>query len=122
MLSSNRMSKFNRRKKLWTMDIEHLQTRIRELEQRSSLRFSLQTDCKNDKETNRLSLLALPITYTPVQGSSTKLEIIPYSSKNQPAISFLFVEQSKDQMYEIVVKCLNLEYNIIDLMIELKVI
>jgi hypothetical protein len=116
------MSKFNRRKKLWTMDIEHLQTRIRELEQRSSLRFSLQTDCKNDKETNRLSLLALPITYTPVQGSSTKLEIIPYSSKNQPAISFLFVEQSKDQMYEIVVKCLNLEYNIIDLMIELKVI
>jgi hypothetical protein len=103
------MSKFNRRKKLWAMDIENLQTRIRELEQRSSLRFSLQTDCKNDKETNRSSLLALPITYTPVQGSSPKLEIIPHSSKNQPAISFLFVGQSKDQMYEIVVKRLNLE-------------
>jgi len=61
------------------------------------------------KTTNRSSLLALPITYTPVQGSLPKLEIIPYSPKNQPVISFLFVEQSKDQMYEIVVKRLNLE-------------
>jgi hypothetical protein len=49
MLSSNRMSKSNRRKKLWAMDIENLQTCVRELEQRSLLRFSLQTDCKNDK-------------------------------------------------------------------------
>ncbi len=103
MLSFNRMSKFNPREILLETRIENLQERIRELERRSSLQVCLQTDCKNNIETNRSSFLVLPITYTPVQESSPKLEIVPCSSKNQRTIPILLVEQSKDQVYETVV-------------------
>ncbi len=103
MLSFKPMSKCNARERLLEMRIENLQERIHELERRSSLRFSLQANCKNKIEKNRSSFLVLPITYTPVQESSPKLEIVSNSSKNQPTIPPLLVEQSKDKMYETVV-------------------
>jgi len=85
------------------MHIENLQERIRELEQSSSLLYSLPTDDKNGVETNKPSFLTLPVTYTSAQEPSLKLEIVSHSLKDQSAIPVLFAEQSKNRTYETVV-------------------
>jgi len=103
MLKFNYNFKPNPREKLLETRIENLQERIRELERRSSLLYSSQTYEKNNVETNNSSFLVLPVTYTPAQEPSPKLEIVPYSSEDQSKISILLVKQSKSRIYESVV-------------------
>jgi hypothetical protein len=103
MLSFKHLSKANAREQLLEVRIENLQERIHELERRSSLRFSLQADCKNKIEKNRSSYLVLPITYTPVEETSPKLEIVPNSPTTERTIPLVFVEKSKERVYETVV-------------------
>jgi hypothetical protein len=103
MLTFNHKPKSNSREKLLEMHIENLQERIRKLELRSSLRYSLQTGDKNKVETNKASFSVLPVVYTPTQEPSPKLEIVSNLSKDQSNIPVLLVRQSKTRVYETIV-------------------
>ncbi|CAF4448524.1 unnamed protein product [Rotaria sp. Silwood2] len=103
MLTSNQNFQSSLREQLLEKRIENLQERIRELERRSSARYSLQMNDKNKKKTKESSVLVLPVTYTPIQDDSPKLEIVPFLSKNQPEIPLLIVKKSKTQVFETIV-------------------
>lgn len=103
MLTFEQMFKSNPREKLLEMRIENLQTRIHELERRSSLRYSIQPDIRNRIQVDRSSFVVLPITYNPVQEPSPQLEIVPYSSGDQRVAPTVLVEQSKTRACETVV-------------------
>ncbi|CAF1356498.1 unnamed protein product [Rotaria sordida] len=103
MLTSNHNFKISPREKLLEERIENLQECIRELERRSSPRYSLRINDKNNEETNNSSFLVLPVTYNPIQDDSPKLEIVPFLSKNQSQIPLLLVKKSKTQMFETIV-------------------
>jgi hypothetical protein len=78
-------------------------SRIRELERRSPLFFSSRTDDTNKLERANSSFLVLPVTYTPAREPSPKLEIVPYSIKDQSKIPLILVEPSKTPVYETLV-------------------
>jgi hypothetical protein len=103
MLTFNHEFKANRREKLLEIRIDKLRERIRELEQISSSQYPLQIEDKNKPETNKSAFLVLPVTYTPVQDDSPKLEIVPCSSIIESNISLLYVKRLKDQMNETIV-------------------
>ena len=104
MLTFDQLFKANPREKLLEMRIENLQGRIHELEQRSSFRYSLQPDIRNQTQPNRSSFLVLPIAYTPAPEPSPRLEIVPYATtEDQYASSTIFIEQPKTQTCETVV-------------------
>lgn len=103
MLVFNHKFKRNSRERILEMRIDSLKGRIRELERRSPLIYPPPTDNNNKIQTNGSSFLVLPVTYTPTQEPSPKLEIVPNSSNDQSKIPLLLVEQSKSTMYETVV-------------------
>lgn len=81
--------------------IEGLQQRILELEGRpSSQVFAPLKQCKNNQITKRSSPLVLPVTYTPVQEDSPKLEIVPCIWKDLSEEPLLFVERTRQQVSE----------------------
>lgn len=104
MLTFEQMFKPNPREKLLEMRIENLQSRIHDLERRSSaFRYSMQSDIRNQTQPNRSSFLVLPITYTPTQEPSPQLEIVPYSSGDQSVAPTMLARTSKTKACETVV-------------------
>lgn len=123
MLTFDELFKSHPREKLLEMRIENLQDRIHELEQRSSLRYSVQPDMRNSTQfnrpsfrhsaqpdirnstqANRSSFLVLPIAYTPAPEPSPHLEIVPYSStENHHSTPTISIEQGKTRKCETVV-------------------
>jgi hypothetical protein len=103
MLKPNHTPRSKTREELLEMHIKNLRERINELERRSPLFYSVRADDTNKAERENSSVLVLPVAYTPIREPSPKLEIVPYSSKNQSDIPLLLVEQSKNPVYETLV-------------------
>ncbi|CAF1490209.1 unnamed protein product [Adineta steineri] len=103
MLTFDQNMKPNRREKVLELHIDKLHKRIHELEQNASTgNFWQRNDAKTAK-IKKPDFLVLPVTYSPDEDYSPKLEIVPYSSIDQYNTSLIQVEQLRHKIFETVV-------------------
>jgi hypothetical protein len=103
-VNHNHNTNHTERENILEKRIETLQERIHQLESEISLKSSSRQLEEPDKTNkNKLPFLRLPVTYTPEQEQSPKLEIVTYSSMNKTNTPLLFVKQLNARVYETIV-------------------
>ena len=104
MLAFNLTHKLTAREKLLEKRIENLQDCIREMERRSSINATPRlNNGKTPSEKDKSAVLVLPVTYTPMDEQSPRLEIVSSSRMNRSTMPLILVEQSNNRHFETVV-------------------
>ena len=104
MLTFDHKLKPTRREKLLEIQIDKLQERIRELEQKPPSEEFWSIDKPYQTKSNELNYTVLPVTYSPVVEQSPTLEIISTPSfGSQDHSTPVHVEKVKTHVYETVV-------------------